>query len=62
MKMASSLCSNCYEVDPDYHEDDDGRNICDSCKGTVLSIQEAADLIAELKSKLRPTDEEYSEE
>jgi len=48
------LCENCYEVDPAYEVTRHGTRECLSCgNGRVLTIQEAADRIAELKSRLR---------
>lgn len=46
------LCSSCYECNKGYHEVANGRKVCDECGGTVLNLQEAADMIASLKSEL----------
>lgn len=46
------LCEGCYEIRRGFLTLDSGKKICRSCGGTVLSLQEAADRIAELKEEL----------
>ena len=55
------LCSRCYEVDKGFIMAEDGYKICEQCGGTVLTVQEAADMIGDLHSRLRKEDD-YSEE
>lgn len=50
--MEEHLCVKCYEVRKGYHEVANGSKVCDECGGTVLNLQEAADMIASLKSEL----------
>ena len=50
------LCTKCYEVNKGYEEDSDEVKTCDECGGKVLTLQEAADYIAELKEQLRHTE------
>jgi hypothetical protein len=47
------LCSNCYEIDKGYIYSDEGYKLCNQCGGVVLTVQEAADMIGDLKSQLR---------
>ena len=46
------LCSECYEVNAGFHSVNSGKKVCNECGGMVLSLQEAADFIADLKSQL----------
>lgn len=47
------LCSRCYEVDKGFIMAEDGYKLCSQCGGTVLTVQEAADMIGDLHSRLR---------
>ena len=45
-------CSECYELLEDCMLVGTGKKICPHCGGTALTMQEAFDKIAELKSEL----------
>lgn len=53
------LCTECYEVNKGYTEEEDEVKVCDECGGKVLSLQEAADYIAELKEQIRELEVSY---
>jgi|WetSurMetagenome_2_1015567.scaffolds.fasta_scaffold390921_2 hypothetical protein len=56
------LCSNCFEVDKGYIVSEDAYKLCNQCGGVVLTVQEAADMIGDLKSQLRNNDDAISED
>lgn len=55
------LCAKCYEVDKGFILSEEGYKLCHQCGGVVLTVQEAADMIGDLHSRLRQ-EEDISEE
>lgn len=53
------LCSSCYEVGRGYYLAANEKKICKLCGGTALSLQEAADTIADLQVELQRIKEYY---
>ena len=45
-------CDSCFDVGQEYIIVESGKKICSLCEGTILTLQEAFDKIAELKSEL----------
>lgn len=43
------LCSDCYGVNKGFDVNDEGYRVCRVCEGRTLTLQEAADTIANLK-------------
>jgi len=54
-----TVCRDCYEVNVEYTTINNGQKRCQECGGVVLTTQEAADYIAELKEELRAMKELY---
>ena len=46
-------CRDCYEINRGFTLGEDGQRICMECRGTVLTLQEAFDLIADHKVHIR---------
>lgn len=53
------LCRDCYEVNKGFTIIKSGQRRCLECGGVVLTVQEAADTIAELKEENRSMREIY---
>ena len=54
-----TICRDCYEISVGYVVIANGQRRCMSCGGVCLTVQEAADHIAEQHSELRTMRELY---
>lgn len=58
-EQETHVCRECYEVDKGFTYLTNDQKRCIECGGVVLSLQETADYICELKEEIRALKEIY---